>query len=235
MGDSGKERALDAVADRTPVDWDALEREAGTEVDRDWIRWVRVLEGVAGLHQIDADVSREDGSQTLAPDDTIPTDEGSTSWGKYVLVQKVGEGGFGSVYRAWDPDLQLEVAIKILHRRIADARLKQALLQEGRALARIKHENVVRVLGIESHDDQIALRMEFVRGETLEQVVRRQGTLNAREAALVGADVCRALAAVHLEGFVHRDVKARNVMREKAGRIVLMDFGAGRQAEDLKI
>jgi len=236
VADSGKERALDAVADRTPVDWDALEREAGTEVDRDWIRWVRVLEGVAGLHQADpGEASREDGSQTLPPDDKALTDEGSTSWGKYVLVQKVGEGGFGSVYRAWDPDLQLEVAIKILHRRIADDRLKQALLREGRALARIKHENVVRVLGVESHDDQIALRMEFVHGETLEQVLRRHGTLNAREAALVGADVCRALAAVHLEGFVHRDVKARNVMREKAGRIVLMDFGAGRQAEDLKI
>jgi hypothetical protein len=178
MADSGKERALDAVADRTPVDWDALEREAGTEVDRDWIRWVRVLEGVAGLHQADAgEASREDGSQTLPPDDTALTDEGSTSWGKYVLVQKVGEGGFGSVYRAWDPDLQLEVAIKILHRRIADARLKQALLREGRALARIKHENVVRVLGVESHDDQIALRMEFVHGEDA-----RTGAAPARHA-----------------------------------------------------
>jgi len=237
MNESEKERALDAVADRTPVDWDALEREAGTAVDRDWVKWVRVLEGVAGLQEAEGgNTSPEALSATLPPaSEDVGTAEASTSWGKYLLVQRVGEGGFGSVYRAWDPDLQLEVAIKILHRRVSDARLKQALLQEGRALARIKHENVVRVLGVESQEDQIALRMEFVHGETLEHVLRRQGTLNAREAALVGADVCRALAAVHLEGFVHRDVKARNVMREKAGRIVLMDFGAGRQAEDLKV
>ena len=175
---------------------------------------------------------REDVSEHLAPSEKVPSDEGRPT-GKYILVQRVGEGGFGSVSRL-DPDLQLEVAIKILHRHIADGRLKQALLQEARALARIKHENVVRVLGVESHDDQIALRVEFVHGDA-RKVLRRQGTLNAREAALVGADVCRALAAVHLEGFVHRDVKARNVMREKAGRIVLMDFGAGRQADDLKI
>ena len=234
MAESGIEQALSAVADRTPVDWDGLEREAGTAVERDWLRWLRVVEGVARLHQVDSEPPRE-GSETLAPDQAVPPDGASTSWGKYALVQKVGEGGFGSVYRAWDPDLELEVAIKILHRRFADGRLKDALLQEGRALARIRHENVVRVLGVESHEDQIALRMEFVHGETLEQVLRRQGTLNAREAALVGADVCRALAAVHLEGFVHRDVKSGNVMRETAGRIVLMDFGAGQQAEDLKV
>ncbi|HUR20457.1 MAG TPA: serine/threonine-protein kinase, partial [Vicinamibacterales bacterium] len=76
-----------------------------------------------------------------------------------------------------------------------------------------------------------ALCMEFVEGETLEQILKTRGPLNAREAALVGEDVCRALAAVHAAGFVHRDVKARNVMRDHTGRVVLMDFGAGSDPE----
>ena len=91
---------------------------------------------------------------------------------------------------------------------------------------------MVSVLSVESHDDQIALCMEFVYGETLEDVLAR-GPLSAGEAMLVCQDVCRALAAVHLAGFVHQDVKARNVMREKAGRIVLMDFGAGQDLSQL--
>ncbi len=76
--------------------------------------------------------------------------------------------------------------------------------------------------------------MEFVQGQTLEDVLQPQGTFSARETVLVGEDVCRALAAVHNAGFVHRDVKARNVMREQAGRIVLMDFGTGREARALE-
>jgi hypothetical protein len=73
-----------------------------------------------------------------------------------------------------------------------------------------------------------------VEGQTLEDVLQLQGTFSARETVLVGEDVCRALAAVHNAGFVHRDVKARNVMREQAGRIVLMDFGTGREASALE-
>ena len=157
--------------------------------------------------------------------------EGAGQWGRYPLLQKVGEGAFGSVYRAWDPELEREIAIKILHQHISDSELKERLLHEGRALAKIRHANVVNVLGVESHQDRVGLCMEFVRGETLETELSAHGTLGAREAALVGQDVCRALAAVHSAGFVHRDVKARNVMREQGGRIVLMDFGTGRETE----
>jgi hypothetical protein len=124
--------------------------------------------------------------------------------------------------------------VKVLHKRVAETRLKERLLREGRALARVRHPNVVSVLGVETNDDQIALCMEFVHGETLEDGLAR-GPLSAREATLVCQDVCRALAAVHLAGFVHQDVKARNVMREKAGRIVLMDFGAGQDVSQLAV
>ena len=87
------------------------------------------------------------------------------------------------------------------------------------------------VFGVEARGDHIGLCMEFVHGETLEKLLERNGTMNARQAAIVCQDVCRALAAVHLAGYVHRDVKARNVMQDRSGRIVLMDFGAGQEAQ----
>lgn len=238
MADGLLDQLVSRIADGSPVDWEALEREAGSGDEREWLACLKVIGEIAHLHTTGAGDSQRDDP---APDD--PTtgvltagDEGEKPhWGKYVLRERVGDGGFGSVYRAWDPDLELEVAIKILHKRVAAGPLREALLAEGRALARIRHDNVVRVLSVEADDDRMALRMEFVRGETLEALVRRHGTFNAREAAVIGEDVCRALAAVHLASFVHRDVKAQNVMREQAGRIVLMDFGAGRHEEDLKV
>ena len=100
-------------------------------------------------------------------------------------------------------------------------------MNEARRLARLRHEHVVQVYGAEEHDGRVGLWTELVRGESLEEIVQRSGPLGAREAALVGLDVCAALAAVHGAGLLHRDVKAQNVMREGGGRIVLMDFGTG--------
>jgi len=237
MPESVIDQALDQVADRAPIDWDALERSLDSADDRRWLDCVRVLEDIAKFHLSspeEAESATGDAAETIATG--AAGSEGTTVvdqwWGKYRLYQKVGEGAFGRVYRAWDPDLEREVAVKILHKRVAEARLRQALLHEGRALARVRHEHVVSVLSVESHEDQVALCMEFVRGETLEDVLTR-GSLSAGEATLVCQDVCRALAAVHLAGYLHQDVKARNVMRETAGRIVLMDFGAGQDVSQL--
>ena len=94
-------------------------------------------------------------------------------------------------------------------------------------LARVRHPNVVTIYGVDRHDGVVGLWMELVDGLTLARVVATRGALDAREAALVGIDLCRAVAAVHKAGLVHRDIKAHNVMREGSGRIVLMDFGAG--------
>ena len=243
--DSLIDRAIEAVADGAPVDWDLLDSQAPDD-ERELLKCLRILDGISELHRStqDDEDPAEDSLEEPPPKQSIArpavtgpvamTDDRSDWWGRYRLIERVGEGSFGNVYRAWDPELEREIAIKILHRRVADSHLKERLLREGRALARVRDHNVVSVFGIESHGDRVGLCMEFVPGETLEAVLKTQGPRNAHEAVLVGEDVCRALAAVHGAGFVHRDVKARNVMREQAGRIVLMDFGTGREAEDLK-
>jgi serine/threonine protein kinase/tetratricopeptide (TPR) repeat protein len=229
------DRALEEIADGRPIDWAALEQQARNPDELEIVKYLRLLEAVGDVHSTSGEpLADRDTGATSDPDEKAPVESArdeSESWGKYRLVEKVGEGGFGSVHRAWDPELEREVAIKILHKDISDGQRKERILREGRALARIEHPNVVRVLGVESHGDRVGLCMEFIRGETLATVVGTQGVRNAREAVLVGEDVCRALAAVHRAGFVHRDVKSRNVMRDRAGRIVLMDFGTGRQTD----
>lgn len=229
------DQAIEAIADDGPIDWQALDSGARSEAEREELKCLRVLRDVADLHRSATRSSTDTadaGPETTRPGSSVtPTDHLDRHWGRYELVEQIGEGSYGRVYRAWDPELEREVAIKILHRHVADAALKERLLREGRALAKVTHENVVRVLGVESHGERVGLCMEFVSGVTLEAVLRSHGMLNAREATLVGEDVCRALAAVHRAGFVHRDVKARNVMREQAGRTVLMDFGTGYRLE----
>src|SRR5205823_7303422 len=96
---------------------------------------------------------------------------------------------------------------------------------------RVRHQNVITVHGVAVHEQRVGLWMELVRGATLEQLLQKRGPFSAREAALVGIDLCRALAAIHAAGLVHRDVKAQNVMREDGGRIVLMDLGTGRAVD----
>jgi serine/threonine-protein kinase len=156
-------------------------------------------------------------------------------WGHLEILEKIGAGGFADVFRARDPKLDREVALKLLR---ADVRVRvdeNVVMREGRMLAKVKHPNVVTVYGAAEHDGQLGLWMEFISGMTLYQILRQQGRFSPRESALVGVDVCRALAAIHAQGILHQDVKAQNVMREHGGRVVLMDLGVGIQSGSLPI
>jgi len=149
-------------------------------------------------------------------------------WRHLRLVELAGEGTFGRLYRAWDERLDREVALKLLKQ--PGAGVGDAAIEEGRLLAKVRHPNVVTVYGADRDDDgSVGIWMEFVRGRTLAELLRDRGPFNADEASAIGRDVCGALAAVHRAGLLHRDVKAQNVMREHGGRIVLMDFGAGKE------
>ena len=226
MSEAVLDDAIAQIADGLTVDWNAIDKAAPAR-ERDWARSLRVLNDIVNLHR-DAAVDYEHTTLVSAGPAHPSSASALDTWGKYRLANKVGEGSYGSVYRAWDSDLERDVAIKILHRRVGDNRLKDRLLHEGRALAKIGHNNVVNVLGVEADGDRVGLCMEFVRGKTLADIVRGQGKMSAAEAVLIGEDLCRALSAVHRAGYIHRDVKAKNVMRDDSGRIVLMDFGAGR-------
>ena len=152
----------------------------------------------------------------------------SARWGHLEMRGEIGRGASGTVYRAWDTRLAREVALKVF---APDVGSSDAALEEGRLLARLNHPHIVRVLGSDSHDGIAGMWMELLEGETLDEIVARDGVFGAEETLLIGLDLARALAAVHAAGLLHRDIKARNVVRERGGRIVLMDLGAGLTAE----
>jgi serine/threonine protein kinase/tetratricopeptide (TPR) repeat protein len=190
----------EAVADGSDVDWADAESSARDPWQRRVVQQLRLLATVGNAAR--AAVS---------------------TWGPLEIRGEVGGGTFGTVFRGWDPRLEREVAVKLLHSSAAPT----TALVEGRLLAQIRHPNVVTVYGADVFDGRTGIWMEFVTGRTLKDILAEQGPFGAHEAALIGRDLCRALAAVHQKGFLHRDVKAQNVMREEGGRIVLMDFGAG--------
>ncbi len=227
------DRLQQDVADRQPIDWPSLmaELQSGeaTPEALHEVSLLKLLDEIGVAHTaFQSGEFGDDGGAAAAAD--AFSDDTLEAWGRYLLEHKVGRGGFGSVYRAWDPVLEMPVAIKILHRRYSDEQLKERLLGEGRALAHVRHPNIVRVLNVEQHDGRLGLVMEFLSGETMDAAVSETKHLDAREASLVVEDVCRALAGVHANGLIHRDVKARNIIREADGRVVLMDFGAGLSA-----
>jgi len=152
--------------------------------------------------------------------------DGSRLWGNFELRELVGRGSFGEVYRAWDPDLQREVGLKLLVPRPSQTEAPlEEVLREARSLAAVRHANILPVYGVDRHEGRVGFWTDFVHGKTLAVLVREQGPFGYREAALIGQDVSKALSAVHRAGLLHRDIKAENVMREEGGRILLMDFG----------
>ena len=162
------------------------------------------------------------GRQSRDDDESEPT---AHAWGPFLLIERVGRGGFGEVYRARDFKLDREVAVKLLRTPAGDDSDYTAILREARLIAKVRHPNVVSVYGVERYDGRVGFWSDFVDGKTLADLQRIQGPFGARETATIGIELCRALSAMHSAGLLHRDIKASNVMREQGGRILLMDFG----------
>lgn len=205
---------------------------AGSITDQRSIAWDSVTGGesegsgpVAGYRRLESVVEAFRSWREGA----APATEAAPSmrtWGPLELRRELGRGGFGTVYEAYDPSLARGVALKLL--REGSGVAAERFLEEGRRLARVRHPHVLTVHGAAVHDGRPGLWADRIEGSTLHDWVGEHGPLGPGEAASVGVDVCRALAAIHAAGLIHGDVKPSNVMREVGGRIVVMDFGAAR-------
>lgn len=224
-----------AVADGRTVDWAAAESGTASDDERESVRSLQRVQQLAQLHrsfahQPEALAHVMSGGRLLPfANAAVAGTSGPSTWGRLQLLEQVGEGVFGEVFRARDSALDRDVALKLLRAQEPEG-VASAVVHEGRLIARVRHPNVVTVYGAERLDGRVGLWMEFVHGQTLEALLRERGPFGPSEASAIGRDLARALAAVHAAGLVHRDVKAQNVMREHGGRIVLMDFGTGREA-----
>lgn len=171
------------------------------------------------------------GSGESIPSGFLPPDE---VLGRYVVLYRLGAGGMGVVYAAYDPKLDRKVAIKLLRKASSDPskrkRAQERLMAEARALARLSHPNVIAVHDVAVHDGRIVVAMEFVDGETLTSRLARE-PLPWRAVVKLMVQAGEGLAAAHGAGLVHRDFKPDNVMLARDGRVHVMDFGLAREFE----
>jgi serine/threonine protein kinase len=144
--DERLEQLAGAVLDGSPVDWKTAESDADPARQR-LVQHLKVVAAVAGVHRM--------------PD----------TWGHLRVIERIGSGSFGDVYRAWDSRLDREVALKLLPADPRDDRHTSSIIHEGRLLARVDHPNIVTIHGPKQIGDRIGLWMELVRGRTLEEML----------------------------------------------------------------
>ena len=157
---------------------------------------------------------------------------GSVLAGRYEIRQQLGAGGMGVVYRAYDRELKEPVAIKTLKPELlGDATLLERFKQEIRLARRISHPNVVRTHDLGEADGIYFITMEFVEGTSLDELLKRRGSLPLDVTLTVGRQLCRALEVAHGQGVVHRDIKPQNLVVDAKGFLKVMDFGIARLVE----
>lgn len=150
---------------------------------------------------------------------------------RYTILQLLGRGGMGAVYKARDTELDRVVALKLIRPELARnpevlRRFKQELI-----LARqVTHKNVIRIFDLGQSDGIRFITMDFVEGQDLRALLLEQGKFPPEQAARVMLQICRALEAAHSEGVIHRDLKPQNIMVSPEGRVYVMDFGIARSA-----
>ena len=160
---------------------------------------------------------------------SMRTPTGTLLNGRYRLDEQIGIGGMSRVYRAFDTSLERTVAIKILNREVAsDSDPLERFRREARAVARLSHPHIVRVIDAGEDDGTPYIVFEYVDGETLKQRIRRLGRLEIPEAVAYAIELARALGAAHDARIVHRDVKPQNVLIDPDGRAMITDFGIAR-------
>jgi serine/threonine protein kinase/tetratricopeptide (TPR) repeat protein len=157
---------------------------------------------------------------------------GDVLGGRYEILQMLGEGGMGAVYKARDRELDRFVALKLIRPELAAnpsilARFKQELLLSRE----VTHKNVIRIYDLGDADGVKFITMEFVEGQDLRSLIQEKKKFPPDHAVEFMLQVCRALEAAHTLGIIHRDLKPQNIMLDRTGRILVMDFGLARTVE----
>lgn len=154
--------------------------------------------------------------------------------GHYEIVAELGRGGMGVVYKAYEADLDRYVAIKVLSRSLGhDPGVRERFLREARSMAALNDPHIVQIHAIGEDEGQPYFVMEFVAGESLSAMLRREGTLDQARAAAVTRQAALGLAAAHDHGVTHRDVKPGNLMISSRGTVKVADFGIALSGQDM--
>ncbi len=154
---------------------------------------------------------------------------GSTFAGRYQIIEELGRGGMGKVYKVLDKEVNAKVALKLIKPEIAsDKKTIERFRNELKVARDIAHKNVCRMYDLGKEEGAYYITMEYVSGEDLKSFIRRAGFLSAGKAISIASQVCEGLDEAHRLGVVHRDLKPQNIMIDKEGNARIMDFGIAR-------
>jgi eukaryotic-like serine/threonine-protein kinase len=152
-----------------------------------------------------------------------------THIGRYRIVEKLGQGGMGVVYQAFDPQIERTVAIKLISGALLDnPDLRERFFREARAAGQLSHKNIIVVYDLGEHEGQPYLAMEYLDGGTLDLLMHRPEPLPLATALDIVLEVCDGLGFAHDRGIIHRDIKPANIMVTRAGQVKILDFGLAR-------
>jgi serine/threonine protein kinase/tetratricopeptide (TPR) repeat protein len=171
------------------------------------------------------------------PTETIETSKeelttGSTFAGRYQIIEELGRGGMGRVYKAVDTEVNEKIAIKLIKSEIAaDKRTIERFRNELKFARKIRHKNVCQMYDLSKEEGNYYITMEFVPGDDLKSLIRRMGRLSPGQAITIAQQVCDGLTEAHKLGVVHRDLKPQNIMIDQDGNARIMDFGIARSLE----
>jgi len=158
---------------------------------------------------------------------------GSTFAGRYQVIEELGHGGMGTVYKVFDSEIKEKIALKLIRPEVASDRdTIERFSNEIRLARRIGHRNVCRMFDIGAAEGARFITMEYVHGEDLKSMIRMSGSLSLGMLLSVGKQVCDGLAEAHSLGVVHRDLKPQNIMIDKNGNAKIMDFGIARSVRE---
>ncbi len=179
---------------------------------------------------VDVDDDDVDASKEQKPD--IPDPLIGKMLGGCKLLEKIGEGGMGAVYKAHHIGLDKTVAVKILPPHLTSSRERiLRFQQEAKSAAKMEHPNIVQILNIGEQDNLHFIVMQYIDGEDLRQRLKRAGIVEPLEAIEIGIQIAAGLATAHKKGIIHRDIKPDNIMFDKEGNVKITDFGLARQQE----
>jgi serine/threonine protein kinase/Tfp pilus assembly protein PilF len=173
------------------------------------------------------DVAMAQEETIQAPKQELTT--GSTFAGRYQVVEELGKGGMGKVYKVFDKEVNAKVALKLIKPEVAtDEKTIERFRNELKTARDISHKNVCRMYDLNKEEGSYYITMEYVSGEDLKRMIRMMGQLSSGKAISVARQVCEGLVEAHRLGVVHRDLKPQNIMIDREGNARIMDFGIAR-------